>query len=82
MPAPVYPPYPPGGMLTPSYGFGSGARTLGFNILGSPRSSLGSQARVYNYIKAREGPASLAKYERNLILYIWGGNSNPYAHKR
>jgi hypothetical protein len=82
MPALVYPPYPPNGMLTPTYGFGSGARTLGFNILGSPRSSIGSQARVYNYIKARGGPGAVQEYERNLILYIWGGNSNPYPYKR
>jgi hypothetical protein len=44
--------------LTPAYGLGSYGRTGPALLISSPRTKIGSQGRIYGYLKARgQGPA-------------------------
>ena len=50
--------------LTPMYGLGSYGRTGAATLISSPRTKIGSQARIYAYYKAKgQGP----QYEQYLI---------------
>jgi hypothetical protein len=41
--------------LTPMYGLGSGARTVGAITISSPRTTIGSAGRVYAWLKRTQG---------------------------
>ena len=42
-------------VLTPMYGLGSGARTIGAISVSCPRTRIGSAARIYNFTKKTQG---------------------------
>ena len=54
--------------LTPMYGLGSGARTIGATAISSPRSKNGSAGRIYAYLKNRIGADATLKYFRVAIF--------------
>ena len=54
--------------LTPMYGLGSGARTVGAITISSPRTKNGSAGRVYNYIKRTQGQPAATQYFQSAIF--------------
>ena len=48
--------------LTPMYGLGSGARTVGAIAISSPRTKNGSAGRIYAYLKNRIGATEALNY--------------------
>ena len=51
-------PYP---VLTPTYGLGSYGRTSAAVLISSPRTKIGSQGRIYSYMKNQgQGPAYIS----------------------
>ncbi len=54
--------------LTPMYGLGSGARTIGSTAISSPRSKNGSAGRVYAFIKKRQGQQAAFDYFQTAIF--------------
>ena len=64
--------------LTPTYGLGSRARTAGAVLISSPRNTIGSQARIYAWMKNRgQGPQYI-----QLLLQALGpprGKVNPFS---
>jgi len=54
--------------LTPMYGLGSGARTIGATAISSPRSKNGSAGRIYAYLKNRIGADATLNYFRVAIF--------------
>jgi hypothetical protein len=48
--------------LTPMYGLGSGARTVGAIAISSPRTKNGSAGRIYNFLKKRIGSDAALNY--------------------
>ena len=48
--------------LTPMYGLGSGARTIGATAISSPRSKNGSAGRIYAFMKNRIGADATLNY--------------------
>ena len=54
--------------LTPMYGLGSGARTIGSTAISSPRSKNGSAGRVYAFIKNHQGPQAAFAYFQTAIF--------------
>jgi hypothetical protein len=60
--------------LTPYYGLGSYGRTGAAVIISSPRNKIGSQGRIYAYMKSHgQGP----QYINFLLSVLPRGNSNP-----
>jgi alkylated DNA nucleotide flippase Atl1 len=51
--------------LTPLYGLGSSARTVGAITISSPRTKNGSALRVYNSLKRTNGADYALQYMRN-----------------
>jgi hypothetical protein len=52
-------------VLTPTYGLGSYGRTAGAVLIGSPRNRIGSQGRIYAFMKSRgQGQA----YINNVLI--------------
>lgn len=54
--------------LTPMYGLGSGARTIGSTAISSPRSKNGSAGRVYAFIKNHQGQQAAVAYFQSAIF--------------
>jgi hypothetical protein len=60
--------------LTPAYGLGSYGRTGAALLISSPRTKIGSQGRIYAFMKQRgQGP----QYISFLIKALGPGPSNP-----
>jgi hypothetical protein len=56
-------------VLTPVYGLGSYGRTGASTIIGTPRSKLGSQKRIYSHMKTN---GKGYEYEEYLFKVIYG----------
>jgi hypothetical protein len=54
--------------LTPMYGLGSGARTIGSTAISSPRSKIGSAGRVYAFMKTHQGQQAALSYFQTAIF--------------
>ena len=50
--------------LTPMYGLGSGARTVGATAISCPRTKNGSAGRIYAFMKNRVGSYAALEYIR------------------
>ena len=48
--------------LTPMYGLGSGARTIGATAISSPRTKNGSAGRIYAFMKNKIGADATLNY--------------------
>ena len=54
------------GSLTPTYGLGTGNRTVGAILLGSPRTKIGSANRIYNYLARTQDASYALTYMRDV----------------
>ena len=64
--------------LTPAYGLGSYGRTGAALTISSPRNTIGSQARIYNYYKRRGQGYEYEQYLINALGLKFLPKVNPW----